>query len=365
MSDVTTTHGWGSYSVNVIASLAELGHTFTLFVPDNSELHPDFTTHRVLPNMHPLTRFFVPKMLARTRKIRQLSAECDLIHATVELYAPLAHWIAGERPVVVTGHGSYVRYPDFRRFPVSWLYRQAYNQSALVCVSEYTAKVAKQVVPRARISVIPNAIDTDIFADIKRQPAERPTVVTLGGVKARKGTLALVEAMAVVREQIPDVQCIIMGSTTVEPAYTAQVQDAITRHGLENTVQLTGFIDEATLRDWYAKAHVFALPSLNAGWKFEGFGLSTLEASAAGIPVIGTRDCGAENAIDHNVTGLLVSQTNIADELPVALVRLLTDRDLAQRIGIAGRKKALSHTWQDVGIQLDNLYYELTGVTDR
>ena len=57
------------------------------------------------------------------------------------------------------------------------------------------------------------------------------------------------------------------------------------------------------------------MASLNVGWKFEGFGLTLLEASAAGLPVIGTRDCGAEDAVIEGETGLLVAQSDLEHEL--------------------------------------------------
>jgi glycosyltransferase involved in cell wall biosynthesis len=113
------------------------------------------------------------------------------------------------------------------------------------------------------------------------------------------------------------------------------------------------------LLGWYAKSNVFALPSLNVDWKFEGYGLSLMEASTAGLPVIGTTDCGAEDAVDDGITGLLVSQTSIAFELPQALIRLLTDPALARRMGEAGRAKAQHNTWDDVARQMIEIYRQL------
>ena len=63
-----------------------------------------------------------------------------------------------------------------------------------------------------------------------------------------------------------------------------------------------------------------------------------LAAGAAGLPVIGTRDCGAEDAIDHQTTGLLVSQERLDSELPQAILRILTQPELAARMGAAGRR---------------------------
>ncbi|MFH1997677.1 MAG: glycosyltransferase family 4 protein, partial [Patescibacteria group bacterium] len=80
---------------------------------------------------------------------------------------------------------------------------------------------------------------------------------------------------------------------------------------------------------------------------FEGFGLVYLEAGACGKPVIGTYDCGAEDAIINNVTGFLVSQNNIKETTNIIL-RLLDKPGLAQKLGKNGKKRAKEMDWNNV-----------------
>jgi glycosyltransferase involved in cell wall biosynthesis len=115
-------------------------------------------------------------------------------------------------------------------------------------------------------------------------------------------------------------------------------------------------VDESTLLQWYADADVFVLPAVNDGWRFEGYGLAYLEAGAAGLPVIGTRNCGAEDAIEHGVTGLLVSQETLKDDLPKAILQLLLDSEARIRMGQAGRKKAESQSWQHFTASMIDVY---------
>ncbi|MGB7341575.1 MAG: glycosyltransferase family 4 protein [Phototrophicaceae bacterium] len=358
-SDLTPQHGWGNYGLSVVRALANTKHNLTILAARDSKPIDEHIIHPVLTTTSPPESNSLLKMLVRHRQIATLLNDCDIIHTTVELYAPLVQLIAKKRPIVMTAHGSYINLPVVRRQPISWLYQSAFENSHIVCVSHYTQRIAQQVVPKADTSVIVNAVNTHTFADIIPQKTSYPTIVTLGGVKARKGTFELVQAVASVREQLPDVSCHILGSMTAEPNYVARVKAEINALNLQETVFLHGFVSDDDVREWYSKADVFALPSINAGWKFEGFGLATLEASAAGLPVIGTRDCGAEDAIDHNVTGLLISQDHIREELPLALLDLLTHPDKAQAMGHAGRAKALSHTWDDVAQQLIALYESL------
>jgi phosphatidylinositol alpha-1,6-mannosyltransferase len=149
---------------------------------------------------------------------------------------------------------------------------------------------------------------------------------------------------------------VILGSVDMDSDSTRQVQEAIAALGLQDHVQLPGRVPESTLLAWYGAADVFVLPSINAGWKFEGYGLVHMEASAAGLPVIGTRDCGAEDAIDNGVTGLLVPQPAIDDALPQAILSILSDPARARQMGEAGRAKARRETWDHVAQHMVGLY---------
>ncbi|MCA9893166.1 MAG: glycosyltransferase family 4 protein [Anaerolineae bacterium] len=361
---LTANSGWEHYSRALVLALVDAGHEVTVLVPQNMEIEDDdldYTIVPILPDVTPQEPRFLFKLADALPSARMMLMDCDVIHTTVELYAPLAAMIAGSRPLVMTVHGSYARYPQQRGWPVSMLYKWAYRRTVMACVSHYTEQVAKQVLPAARTHVIANAVDAERFAHLPTpsQPKRGPTVITAGGVKRRKGTLELVRAIAKVRETIPEVQCLVLGTTSAEPNYVDQVEGDIERLGLEDTVHLLGFVPEKTLLESYAVADVFVLPSMNDGWKFEGFGLVHLEASAAGLPVIGTDNSGVVEAIDDGVTGLIVSQTDVEQELPPAIVRLLTDESLARKMGEAGRRKAQAATWTHVAQQMVALYQSL------
>ncbi len=181
-------------------------------------------------------------------------------------------------------------------------------------------------------------------------------VLSVGAVKSRKGVLELVQAMAQVRAEIPDVQCVIIGGLDNSPDYVAQVRAVVAGLNLENTVHLLGRVDDETLAGWYAAADLFVQPAKNTGEQFEGFGLVYLEASAAGLPVIGTTDCGAEDAIEDGVTGLLLPQSAVTAALPGAIISLLSDHARARQMGAAGRAWAQRHTWKANVEQLVGLY---------
>jgi len=356
-SDLSTHNGWATHSLNLIQALHRQDIQTTVVTSHNSP-DTDFEIHRLLPSVTPPERLSFPKSLRQLPTVRRLLANCDIIHSTIEPFVILADLVAGSRPLFVTAHGSYINLPRIRRFPMNHLYRRAFRRADLICVSHYTAQVANEIIPTAKTHVINNGVDVSRFLDSPPlpHPKTRPTVVTAGGVKPRKGTLELVEAMAVVREQLPDVQCLIMGNPQTDSRYYARVQDAITRHRLEDIVQIMGFVDDDLMRAWFGAADVVALPSVNDRYWFEGFGLVLVEASGSGTAVVGTDQCGVADAIQHGITGLIVSQDNVAEELPRALLDILTNPAKAEEMGANGRAYAQTQTWDHVAKQVIRLY---------
>ena len=223
-------------------------------------------------------------------------------------------------------------------------------------MSRYTAGVIGRGDPAIRTVVIPNGIDPDRFANLSDTTKDGRTVLSVGAVKPRKGALELVRAMQFVRESMPDARCFIAGDTEGDRNYAERVRTEIKVLDLCENVILLGRVSDDELRMWYARADVFALPSMNDGWRFEGFGLVLLEAGAAGLPVIGTRGCGAEDAVDHGVTGFLVPQDDVESALATAILSLLRDPERRQLIGSVARVRAKAQTWDAVAVQMTALY---------
>jgi len=351
-------NGWAHYSYSLIRALQQQGIEVVVMAAHNADFVPDVDVHTSLPTVTPPDRGTLLRMIRVMPRLRHLFHDCDVIHSTVEIYAPLAAAVAGTRPFFITLHGSYANMPRMRRWPVSWLYQWAFQQGHLVCVSEYTARVARSVVPDAKTLVVNNGVDSRRFAHlpIKTSIPQSPLIISVGGVKFRKGTIPLIRAIAEARAVWPQIRCAIIGGVGAEPHYVQHTYQVIEQLALQDHVQLTGFVDDATLMDYFEEASLFVLPALNAGWKFEGFGLAYLEAGAAGLPVIGTRDCGAEEAIDEGVTGLLVQQQNHEQELPQAILTILAQPDLAAQMGTAGRHKAQRQSWQNVAQEMQTIY---------
>ncbi len=113
----------------------------------------------ILPPVAPMQRRMLAQQLIALPSVRAALRDCDLIHCTIEPYAPLAALAAGYRPLVITGHGSFVLTPKQRRFPASAIYAWAYRRALMVCVSHYTARAAENALPGIRTAVINNGVD--------------------------------------------------------------------------------------------------------------------------------------------------------------------------------------------------------------
>ncbi len=349
-SDLTHRHGWGHYSLSLIQALQRAGVRLTVIAARNSPPLDGVTLLPILPMIDPMPRRMLVQQLRALPETRVALRDCDLIHSTIEPYAPLAALAAGSRPLIITGHGSYVVTAQRRRFPVGALYGWAYRRGLMVCVSHYTAHAAESATPGIKTAVVNNGVDYERFGAVEHVGGGG--VLTVGAVKARKGVIELVRALA----QLPDARCTIVGSLTMEPAYADRVRAEIARLNVGDRITLTGRVADADLLAYYAQADLFVMASLNVGWKFEGFGLTLLEASAAGLPVIGTRDCGAEDAVIEGETGLLVGQSDLEHDLAAAIRDLLADSARAAQLGVAGRDYARAQTWDRVAAQMIGLY---------
>jgi phosphatidylinositol alpha-1,6-mannosyltransferase len=359
--DLDPGYGWARYGLDLARALSDQGVEIVALTQPGALIPADVSwladVRPVLPQLMPPVGNFLIRSLQALPRARRAVTDSDLLHVIAEPYAPLGALLAGSRPLIVTAHGTYVPQTARRRL-VGHLYRWAYRRAHLIAVSHYTAKKVREVLPADRITVIHNGVHMSQFTRPVPKPEKLgPTVLASGGVKTRKGTHLLIEALALVRQQVPDVQLIVTGRQD-HPAYLADMQQQITDLGLTGHVHLTGVISEDDLLGWYQNADLFALPSLNVGGKFEGFGLVFLEAGACGLPVIGTTGSGVEEAVVDGQTGLLVPQ-NDSSALAEAMLRLLRDETLRARMGAAGRKHAQDQDWAAVAGRVQAFYRQI------
>ena len=368
VADLSPRHGWGRYSIELPRALAQAGARVSVVTSRNSQPQADLELHPHLPDLMPGIRGIPMRLWLARGPVARALQDCHLIHAAVEPFALLAGWCAERRPYFITGHGTSVNSLLKKKNVRGSLYRRAFTGAArVICVSNYTESRLLANLPTARSCVIFNGVNSALFADMNHAPvADRPpTVLAVGAVKPRKGMLPLVEAIAIAREEIPDLRCVVIGETVSSPAYVSQVRAAIERLSLADTVQLvsvvdrlTGVVDEQTLLAHYLSADIFCLPTQQVSDDFDSFSLVYLEAGLAGLPVIATDAGGVGDAVVDGVNGLLLPAAEVAERLPAALVSLVRDRERARQLGEGGRERALSLSWDTIAQRYLAIYEE-------
>jgi glycosyltransferase involved in cell wall biosynthesis len=220
----------------------------------------------------------------------------------------------------------------------------------------------------SNIVVIRNGIDVPRFSR-GRSFATRaelgipecvPIVGMMARLKPKRGIEDFIDAAAIVSWNRPDVCFLIVGegqkanrrTFTEDAAYRQSILDRIRRLGLPDKVKLTEFRSDVAAV--LAEMDVSVLPSLN-----EGLSNVLLESMAAGVPVVATRVGGTPEAVEHGETGLLVPPSD-PQRLATAIGRLITDRNLASRLGAAGRQSVRDRFGMDRMIHAtEQLYLDL------
>jgi phosphatidylinositol alpha-1,6-mannosyltransferase len=236
----------------------------------------------------------------------------------------------------------------------------------LTYISEYThKKIAKALSPEAASRmrrIVPGVNVTEFsptnssFGNQLRAElgwTDRPVIVCVSRLMARKGQDELIRALPEVHETSPMASLIIVG----EGPYRKDLESLVKKFGLEEFVHLTGKVSQGELSKWYAAGDIFAMPCRTrmGGWDVEGLGIVFLEGSATGLPVIVGDSGGAIDAVLDGETGYLVNGTNTS-EIAQRISYLIANPDAAKRMGEAGRNWVSQEwTWDQNFKKLDGL----------
>jgi phosphatidyl-myo-inositol dimannoside synthase len=229
-----------------------------------------------------------------------------------------------------------------------WMLRHC---DVVLTISGFTrSELLRRRIREDRIVTITPGIDLDksrcdcpIAAEIAARFAGKRVLLTVGRFTARKGQDMTIRALPRVLAKHPDVMYVMAGGVCYEN-YEECVR-LIGERNLQDHTLLLRDLDDNSVAWLYKNCDVFIMANRTlANGDTEGYGIVFLEAGAWGKPVVGGRAGGAVDAVDDGVTGILVdgtSEESIAD----ALNRLLSDRELARRMGEAGRHKATDNSW--------------------
>lgn len=226
-----------------------------------------------------------------------------------------------------------------------------------VCVSQAVADfcIAESRLDAARVEVIANGVDLDLFRDAEPKdlsefgvPGGAKVVLSVGRLDPQKDPLCLLAAFSQVARQTESAHLLFVGDGPLRGEVTTRIAES----PLRDRIHLAGW--QRNVPGILKSGDVFALSS-----RFEGMPNAVLEAGAAGVPVVATEAEGVAEIVENGESGWLVG---IGDQsgLSEALTEALTDPEAAQTR--AFRLQSIiseKFTWNQVASRYDQLYHEL------
>jgi len=293
----------------------------------------------------------------------------DVVHAHHAFTpTPLLSLEAADRlgvPSVLTNHSITFAYSsDLIWGPVSQLlpFKRYINMAdRVVAVSESAAEFIERFMDGGQATVIPNGVDVGRFHDPRPVDSgvvdpgglEHPMVFGVGRLAFRKGFHLLVESMPRVLRRHPGARLYVAGKGIMAGFLGLLVESL----DLQDAVTFMGYVSEEALPWLYRLCDVFVLPSVSA----ESFGITLIEAMAAGRPVVASRIGGVPEIVDDGVNGLLFEPWD-SRGLSEAVNTLLGDPELAADLGRRAHESAEeNYSWPKVARRIEEVYMEVAG----
>ncbi|ADN02887.1 glycosyltransferase [Spirochaeta thermophila] len=335
-------------------ALVRRGHHVVIVSVDTS--HHPYTGHEDFLLFPQISLDFGSKQgygYALTRKKRVIeflkSHRIEIVHSHTEFATGFAAGKAARAlgiPRVCTAHTMWEDYahyfPLLKMKPVVRTYFRRYLKGAslLIAPSPKSALYFREITPWMETVVVPNGIDIQRFKDNIREEVVREireryrlspghrVVLFVGRMGPEKRIEELYEAMKPLLRRREEVRLVYVGDG---PGFDPLAQ-RVKAEGMEDRVILTGFVDWEKIAAFYSIAEVFVSASLS-----EVHPITTLEAAAAGLPLVCRRDVSYEGVVREGENGFQVDEdADLAEK--VAL--LLEDTALRDRMAAASRSVA-------------------------
>jgi glycosyltransferase involved in cell wall biosynthesis len=232
---------------------------------------------------------------------------------------------------------------EFRERFAAQARQAAAGADLIITVSAFTGSQVEHYlnVPAARIRVIHHGVLPRAIQELPREKL----VLSVGAIQRRKNQARLIRAFSAMPEDWSLVLAGSQGYDAEEAVREAAESPAASR------IRITGYVSEDEIAKLYARASIFAFPSLD-----EGFGMPVLEAMAAGVPVIaGNRSALPE--VGGNAAELVDPTSH--DDLGGALNRLANSEHYRRDLIGRGKRHASTYRWERAIAETLAVYREL------
>ena len=183
----------------------------------------------------------------------------------------------------------------------------------IIPVSKYSASKINSSIDRSKVKVIPNGFDFDNIDSLntkkKTLTPGKITLISVGTVWPRKGHHNVLKALPRLKKLFPELIYHIVGRTADMSLINEVMNDE-----LKPLVKIHGQIDNTAMQQLLNESDIFILLSeTQKSGDFEGFGIAAIEANYFGLPAIGSRESGLEDAINDGISGVIVDPKNVEE----------------------------------------------------
>lgn len=307
-------------------------------IPNTPLLTSDFREAGVQVNTFEANARFDPTFLSDVRRWVN-KQKPDLLHTHLPR-ADIAGWLSinPERsiPWVVTVHDVHSKSWSAKwMLPLmSFVWKRA-DKVIAISPAVYRWLIEERGLTEKFVETVPYGIDISEYVESAPEEPNKFAgsgslrIGSLGRYEPRKGHPILIEAMRRVLETISDVNLVIGGHDI--GSFGAKLDEFAGEVGVDSNVRLPGFIEDVP--SFLQRSDVFALAT-----RSEGFGRVFIEAMATGTPVVASDISPINEIVQHGVTGIL-ARPDDTEAFADALITLLEDPELRERMGRAGRER--------------------------
>jgi glycosyltransferase involved in cell wall biosynthesis len=300
------------------------------------------------------------RYVVNARRVRSMIQELKphLLHALhLTSYGFLAG-LSGVHPSIVSVWGTDILEAPHLTPLHRWVTKHALARAdAVTATGLRLAEATLAFMPEGKKAiVIPYGVDLEQFAPRERVDRAEGAVVigAVARLSPEKGLDVLLRAVRLMVDEGTDVRVVLAGDGPCR----SELERLAGELRLDEQVEFAGEVAHDDVPAMLERFDIFAIPST-----WEGFGVAALEASAMGLPVVGSRIHGLPDVVVEGETGLLVAPSD-ARALATALRTLVDDREMRARMGAAGRAfVAREYRWQDNARLMETLYEEMVSAT--
>lgn len=364
----TQGHGIARYSWELYRALSKLGYQNHLYPVSSwsdlakEELHKiqRETNLQLLPTGR-LGTIFSWSVLQNPPIEWLMKHKVDVVHAV-----SLGHPVPTRKKLIYTAHDiGPLTHPEFFSHNRPWIMRNAVLHAAkhahsIACVSEYTANEIikycksefKQNVSQ-KIRIVYEGVASNFNTENKEQNRLKvqdllgnstPYILGVGKLSPRKNFKSVLRAFNQIKHKIVH-NLIIVGGNGWD---FEEIEKVIQEYALQTRVKFLGYVTDDSLVPLYQNASVFVYPS-----KFEGFGLTILEAMACGCPVITSNISSMPEVAGESA---VLVNPNSDSELAEAILYVCNNEARAKEMEISGLKRSKEFTWEKCASQTIEMY---------